>query len=161
MDSPLASPSPDCPPPSTSGTEVQFSFKNTSEEFTHLVPQIDAFMEKNAIGFKDQYVIQLCLEEAIINVINHGYPSQVPDIIKVTISVTPAFVRILLIDHGVSFNPLDQPESDIELSVEDRSIGGLGIHLMKHYLQDLTYHRIDNANQLSFVRKRELNPVSN
>lgn len=160
MDSPLAAPSPDWQAPSASGTEVLFSLRNTAEDFTLLVPQIDEFLEKNAVGFKDQYVIQLCLEEAVINVINHGYPSRVPDLIKVTISVTPEFIRILLVDHGVSFNPLDQPESDIELPVEDRSIGGLGIHLMKHYLQDMTYHRIDNANQLAFSRKRELQPVS-
>lgn len=162
MDSSLASPSPDWHASSTSGSgnEVEFAFMNTHGEFAQLVPQIEGFLEKNAISFKDQYVIQLCLEEAIINVINHGYPTQVPDTIKLTMSVNPEFVRIALLDHGISFNPLDQPESDIELSVEDRSIGGLGIHLMRHYLQDMTYHRIDNTNQLSFSRKRELNPVS-
>lgn len=160
MDSPLASPTPDWQAPATTGAEVLFSFRNTLEDFTQLVPQIDAFLENNAIGFKDQYVLQLCLEEAIVNVINHGYPARAPDIITLTISVSPEFIKILLIDHGVRFNPLDQPESNIELSVEDRAIGGLGIHLMKHYLQDMTYRRIDDANQLSFLRKRELNPVS-
>lgn len=162
MDSLPASPSPDRQPSVQSGAdpEVQFSLKNTPEEFAHLVPLIDAFLEKNAIGFKDQYVIQLCLEESIINVIHHGYPTQAPDVIQVKITVTPELIKVMLLDHGVSFNPLDQPESDTELSVEERSIGGLGIHLMRHYLQDMTYRRIGNANQLNFTRQRESEPTS-
>jgi anti-sigma regulatory factor (Ser/Thr protein kinase) len=58
----------------------------------------------------------------------------------------------------VPFNPLDEATPDTNLSIEDRQIGGLGIHLVINMVDDISYRRTADKNVLtltkSFQRKK-------
>ncbi|MEF9940550.1 MAG: ATP-binding protein, partial [Clostridium sp.] len=62
-------------------------------------------------------------------------------------------VIVTLIDEGIAYNPLEQPEPDIELPLEKRSIGDLGIYMTKHLIDELEYHGRDGKNILILKNK--------
>ena len=53
-------------------------------------------------------------------------------------------------DDGAAYNPLDAPEPDTGLALEDRVAGGLGIHLVRNLTSDLSYEHLGGRNMLTF-----------
>jgi anti-sigma regulatory factor (Ser/Thr protein kinase) len=62
-------------------------------------------------------------------------------------------VTVTVEDDGVPFNPLEATEPDLDRPLEERSIGGLGIHLVKNLMDDVEYRREAGRNYL-VMRKR-------
>jgi anti-sigma regulatory factor (Ser/Thr protein kinase) len=62
-------------------------------------------------------------------------------------------VSLTVQDEGVPFNPLDAPAADDTAPIEERPIGGLGIHLVRKLMDEIAYAREGNRNRL-VVRKR-------
>ena len=56
-----------------------------------------------------------------------------------------------IIDNGIPFDPLAQPEPDLTLPLEERKIGGLGVHIIRTVMNHLNYHRADGRNHLKMV----------
>lgn len=103
-----------------------------------------------AIVFK----FQLALDELLTNVISYAFDSDTSEAaIKVTLEMNADQIAAVIEDNGRPFNPLlDAPNPDLELSAEDRSIGGLGIHLTKAFVETLSYERTEGLNRLSLVQ---------
>jgi anti-sigma regulatory factor (Ser/Thr protein kinase) len=66
-------------------------------------------------------------------------------------SITATFV-VELRDHGPAFDPLQAAAPDLEADPDERGIGGLGIHLVRHYIEDLHYARVGDENVLSMTK---------
>jgi len=62
-------------------------------------------------------------------------------------------LSIQVADDGVAFNPLLAPEPDLDLAIDQRPVGGLGIHLMRTMMDDLEYKRVNGQNLLT-LRQR-------
>ena len=56
-------------------------------------------------------------------------------------------------DDGHPFNPLEAPEPKTDLPIEDRPIGGLGIHLLRELSDGMTYERRNGRNQVTIVKR--------
>lgn len=96
--------------------------------------------------------IELALEEAVVNVIHHGYAGGKGKI-EIGLKWEPGRVEILVRDWGPPFNPLaNAPHVDPEAPSEARKAGGLGIYLMGQIMDELTYAREDGANVLTMVK---------
>ncbi len=97
---------------------------------------------------------QLALDELLTNVVSYAFDQNPSDAaIKVTLALKNERVMALIEDNGRPFNPLlDGPAPDLDLSAEDREIGGLGIHLTKAFVETLNYERTDGWNRLSLVQ---------
>ncbi|HCJ66311.1 MAG TPA: ATP-binding protein [Elusimicrobia bacterium] len=106
-------------------------------------------------GFDEKMLgqIHLVAEEALVNVVNYGYPGKTGDI---EIACGPAEdkqgILIEIVDSGIPFNPLEKPEPDINLPLEERGIGGLGIFMIKKIMDKVTYKRENDKNFLSLVK---------
>lgn len=86
--------------------------------------------------------IELAVEEAVVNVINHGYKNG-PGKIQIHVHLFAGHVEIEIADTGPPFNPLEY-SGEIDRS----QIGGLGIHMMKQCVDSVEYQRIGNRNLL-------------
>jgi sigma-B regulation protein RsbU (phosphoserine phosphatase) len=91
------------------------------------------------------------LDEAVTNVIMYAYPGNKGNV-KITIEKIDDRVLVEIIDSGIPFNPLNYPVPDVSASIEKRTIGGLGIHLMRNMMDELSYRRIGDKNCLSLVK---------
>ena len=101
------------------------------------------------------YQVDLVLEELIVNTVNYGYDDDASHEIEVTLISDEDVFTVEIIDDGHAFNPLnDAPEPDLDLGIEDRPIGGLGIHLMRVMMDDVHYRREQNKNHLTLIKRR-------
>lgn len=101
------------------------------------------------------YQVDLVLEELIVNTMNYGYDDDASHEIEITLTSDEDVFTVEIIDDGHAFNPLDDaPEPDLDSGIEDRPIGGLGIHLMRVMMDDVHYHREENKNHLTLIKRR-------
>lgn len=90
----------------------------------------------------------LALDEILTNVISYGYNDGLEHIIYIRGCVSKETITVEVEDDGRPFNPLDAPEPDVTASIEERPIGGLGIHLVRKLTDHQEYHRREGKNLL-------------
>ena len=96
--------------------------------------------------------LNLVLEELVTNIIFYGYEDQNKHEITVVVILDNKLINIQLEDDGKEFDPLSIPEPDINLAIEDRKIGGLGIHFVRKIMDKIDYKRLDNRNILTLSK---------
>ena len=110
--------------------------------------------EKHGLNSKNVRQILLASEEAIVNVINYAYPEKMGDI-EITHDVMDNGKLVIeIIDWGVPFDPTLIKEPDINASLEDRKVGGLGIYMIRRIMDEVTYKREGNRNILKLIKER-------
>ena len=103
------------------------------------------------------FKVNLVLEELGLNILSYGGPEkdQNPEVEIVLISEDDS-LTIEVVDDGLPFNPLQDADiPDVEAMLGDRPVGGLGVHLVKTLMDDLTYERSAGRNHLTMVARRE------
>jgi len=110
-------------------------------------------IEKAGIDKKTIYQLRLACEEVIVNVINYAYPNHQGNVtISYELSEDKCDLVILISDSGVPFNPLEKAEPDINLPIEERQIGGLGIFMVRNIMDTVEYIRQDGSNILTLTK---------
>ncbi|CAM2005088.1 ATP-binding protein [Acanthopleuribacter pedis] len=115
-------------------------------------------------GLAERRVLHMGLvaEELAANIVNHAYgdmkaPPADP-LIVLTITLERGVIRMVFQDFGGPFDPNAVPEPDLTASVEDRTVGGLGIYFMRNLVDKVQYLREDNANLWTFEVAAEASP---
>ena len=102
--------------------------------------------------------MMLALEEAVTNVINHAFAGlPPPHLIRVRLDITAELFAAEVIDNGQAFDPTTAPDPDLTLPLEQRTPGGLGIHLMRNVMDRLQY-RHERRQQYAAAGKGALTP---
>jgi serine/threonine-protein kinase RsbW len=129
------------------------TLRNDLAELARLTEFIDAFCAPLQPSEKDVMSLQLALEEAVTNVINHAYKDGQPHTFTVVLKAEADHrVTAVLTDDAPAFDPLARPEVDITRPLEEREIGGLGVHLVKKLMDFAGYERRDGCNILTLER---------
>ena len=102
--------------------------------------------------------VNLAVEEAVVNVMNYAYPEGTRATIQLEVFADEESVRFELRDDGRPFDPTSE-EVDVENNVKNKIIGGMGIHLIRHYMDHITYERKDGQNILTMTKKIKDNQI--
>lgn len=98
------------------------------------------------------FKVNLVLDELSVNIVNYGEEASE---IEVCLDADAEEVRVEISDDGRPFDPLtDAIEPDLDAPLEDRPIGGLGIHLVREMMDELHYSREDGKNRLAMVKRK-------
>jgi len=127
---------------------LAISIENQIAELARLSKALGLFLDSHDLSPKAAYAVDLTIEELLCNVINHGFEDDLPHTIDVTVEVEPQAVVLRIEDEGREFNPLEAPEPDVKQPIEEREIGGLGIHLVRDMAYSLRYDRKGERNRL-------------
>ncbi len=111
---------------------------------------LEQFDEMEGLTAKERFNCNLVFDEMITNIIKYGYRDRHTHAIDVEVEISTEYIRIEISDNGINFDPLDNPEPDTEASLEDREIGGLGIHLVKQ-ISDRIAHRFENGMNINEI----------
>jgi serine/threonine-protein kinase RsbW len=95
------------------------------------------------------FAVQLCLEEAVANVIMYGAPRDDRLEIAVEVERVDGTLVARIEDNGRHFDPTQVPARQPATSLEDAKIGDLGIHLMRSFANGMHYERRDGRNRLT------------
>ena len=124
---------------------------------TQEVPRLNAFVDEvcKSVGFDEGKTmeIKVAVEEAVVNVMNYAYPPEQRGDVTIEAASNDIRLKFTIIDSGKPFDPTVQNEVDTTLSAEARSIGGLGIHLIRQNMDSINYERVDNLNVLTLRKK--------
>jgi anti-sigma regulatory factor (Ser/Thr protein kinase) len=123
-------------------------------EFEFINETIEAIQHDWGISDDVIFSVNLALDEIVSNIINHGYKYDEDFEITIRFSRDQNSLRLQVKDYAPPFNPLEVPEpDDLNKDVEDRKIGGLGIHLAKKFTDNIAYRRYNEKNIVTFVQK--------
>ncbi|HEY1110413.1 MAG TPA: ATP-binding protein [Opitutaceae bacterium] len=129
-----------------------FTLANDLAEISRLADGIEAFCAPLDPGPKDLMAVQLAVEEAVTNVINHGYADGQPHTFTVELALEERRLTTVITDDAPAYDPLARPDVDTSKPLEEREIGGLGVHLVKKLMDSAQYERRDGRNVLTLVR---------
>ncbi len=98
--------------------------------------------------------IELASEEVFINIIHHAYQGR-EESVEMEIHLFPkSHIELVFKDAGPPFNPLDAKEIDSSSKLEEREVGGLGIHFIRQLIDEVRYVREGTFNILTLVIRR-------
>ncbi len=111
---------------------------------------LEAFVEGHDLPPRTGYTLALIVEELVTNIVKYGYAGADAGPLKLTVRIDDGRVVGTLIDAGAPFDPTAMEAPDVEADMDDRRIGGLGVHLVRTMSEDFTYRRDDGHNVVSF-----------
>ena len=141
-----------------SATSISLLLKNDADELLRLSQEVDAFIDRNALSDDTRFGLQLCLEEALMNVINFGFDDLDEHDILIEISLQDdphsdcRTLKLSLVDDGMELGYLEERDLELDSFLQDQAFGGLGFHLMRQYSDDLAYERKDGRNHLLLTK---------
>jgi serine/threonine-protein kinase RsbW len=118
----------------------------TLDSVEQLMDALEAYAEEAEIDMAVAARLNLVAEEIAANVAMHAAGAT-----YFALDVTPRAqaLDLVLEDDGPEYDPLARDEVDTEADLEERDIGGLGVHLVRKLTQDARYERIGGTNRLS------------
>jgi anti-sigma regulatory factor (Ser/Thr protein kinase) len=129
------------------------TIKNKLSEINQIFPVVELVADKWGISDKIKNQIILAIEEVVSNILFYAYNDQDEHLISIELCLVSNGIKIKIIDDGKHFNLLDSSkEVNIHAPVEEREIGGLGIHLLKTMMDKIEYKRDDNKNKLTLIK---------
>ena len=122
------------------------------EYLDEVINMIEAYLEPFECSAKDLYQIQVSIEELFTNISSYAYEEEGGEVEvqwRVVKDACQTIVWITLIDSGRPYNPIEKTDPDFEISFEDREIGGLGIYMVKLFMDYMEYQYVDGKNQFT------------
>jgi serine/threonine-protein kinase RsbW len=133
-------------------SEPRLTIQSRLDELAQLWPWVESLANEHAAAPETRYAIHLCLEEALSNVIRHGYNGQPDQPITVEFSSSPNQLVFAVEDRAPAFDPLSfSAEEELRSpgSVGEIPLGGQGIRLMRKFAGSLAYQRLPDGNRLT------------
>lgn len=132
---------------------MKFRLDDQADSVSRLVEQIEMALMAEGVPMNVIYAVNLCVEELVVNSVNHGYGGAAAADIEVDVERQGQRLIIDISDGAAAFDPTTEAaEPDIEAEVDDRPIGGLGIHLVKRLTDEMTYRRVNGRNHVRLVK---------
>jgi len=125
-------------------------------ELTTLAAFVDHFADEHGLPAAVAFQLNLVLDELVTNTIDYGHPpgsARADATIRLRLDRVGDVVEAELVDAGAPFDPRTLPDPDLTAPLETRRVGGLGVHLVRQYVDEIDYRRENGRNRLR-LRKR-------
>lgn len=109
------------------------------------------------------FKLRLCLDEALSNIVMYGFSQSGPTRegkITLTFQAQKHQCVLEIMDNGLPFDPTEKQPAALPDTLDEAQLGGHGLRLMRHYLQDVQYRRNNRRNQLRLVADIDTGPSS-
>lgn len=130
---------------------LSLQLQSRMSEIPPALDEVERFLEGQHVGEDVLFRFRLALDELLTNSVMHGSQDGGTHAIELAVTVDDRHAICVLRDDGAPFDPLSAPEPDITADLEDRNIGGLGIHLVREFFSDFEYQRDAGWNILRFA----------
>lgn len=134
--------------------KISLKILTEPKELEHIFSAVEDLAEKEGWPPDLVFRVNLTLEELGLNIMNHGHDEGTHEI-EIELTSEDDALTIEIKDDGKPFDPLtDAPEPDLESSVGVRTPGGLGVHLVRTMMDELSYRREQGKNHVTLVSRR-------
>jgi anti-anti-sigma factor len=120
------------------------------ERVSHAVEELG---QRLGLPAKVTFELNLAVDEVVTNIISYAYDDRRAHEIVIRLEEKSGDIVVEIEDDGRPFNPLTVPEPRVDLPLEERRIGGLGMHLVRKLTDAVEYHRRRDKNLLVMRKK--------
>lgn len=135
---------------------ISIQLRNDLAEIERVHELLQRMEEQNDIPSSVVFAVTLSLDELLTNIISYGYEDNDEHVIEVAFTLNESELETVITDDGTEFNPLEKETPNLDVPLEQRKIGGLGIHLVRNFMDDLEYRRENGKNV--FIMRKKRNP---
>ena len=126
--------------------------ENDLSDIAKVDEMLDEFAEQFGIPPAIAVTFHVIFDDLLNNVISYGFNDGQRHFIDISLELAANSLIVSIADDGMPFNPLDEATPDTKLSIEDRQIGGLGIHLVIKLVDDVGYQSTADKNILTLTK---------
>jgi serine/threonine-protein kinase RsbW len=135
---------------------MQIKTKASRENLPDLLSFVEQACHRYQIPKPTRLNLQLAVEEACVNIIEHGYAGWPPGTIEITFQPRDHQVSITIIDFGRKFDPTTHPPPDTSSEWDQRPVGGLGVFLITKLMDEVRYTSDpEQGNRLELIKNIE------
>jgi serine/threonine-protein kinase RsbW len=138
-------------------TEQTTSFPGRFDSLAAIGEYVTRAAEAAGLDARSVEGVELAVDEACSNIIEHAYGGEGRGDIEVTYRIDGDGLTVLLRDYGQPFDPDSVPEPDLQAPLEDRDAGGLGLHFIRQLMDQVRFEfTAGSGNVLTMVKRREV-----
>ena len=134
-------------------TLAKISISCSLQELKTLRDFISVELNKVHVSDNDVNMIILSVDEVCANLIIHAQKKNVNDKIEITLLRESEGIRVDILDHGISFNPINFKEKTLETLVSEKKKGGLGLMLVNKIMDKIDYQIEETYNVCSMFKR--------
>ena len=131
---------------------LELSLANDLSEIARAAERIEEFCEALALAPQVTYAVNLAIDEILTNTINYGYDDDEAHRIELTLRLEDGKLIVVMVDDGREFDSSLEREPELEASLEERALGGLGLFLVHQMMDDIVYRRQDGRNIVTLTK---------
>jgi serine/threonine-protein kinase RsbW len=132
---------------------ITLILRNDVSELGRVLSVVSDLGARNSIPPATEYDLNLALDEVVTNVIKHAYPAGGEHQFTLQIDLSPEEFVARVEDDGRPFNPTEHPAPHLDVPLEERKEGGLGIFLVRQIVTSFEYQRLDGKNIVTLRKK--------
>ena len=137
-----------------SDESLEVSLANELREIAGVAAQIDEFCAAHDLQHV-AYAVNLAIDEILTNTISYGYEDDERHQIEIIVRVEAEALVVVIVDDSMPFDLALAPERDLEASLEDTPLGGLGLFLVHQMMDSVEYRREEGCNVVTLVKNTE------
>ena len=137
-----------------SDESLEVSLANELREIAGVAAQIDEFCAAHDLQHV-AYAVNLAIDEILTNTISYGYEDDERHQIEIIVRVEAEALVVAIVDDSMPFDLALAPERDLEASLEDTPLGGLGLFLVHRMMDSVEYRREEGCNVVTLVKNTE------
>jgi anti-sigma regulatory factor (Ser/Thr protein kinase) len=134
-------------------THRELTLLNRASEVPRAQEALEEFARENNLPPRLLHAVQLAVEEHLTNIVRYAHADGGEHPIRVVIHLQSGQLHVQIQDDGRLFNPLDHPTPDLTRPIEERPIGGMGIHMIRQSLEEVKYRHENGKNILTMIKR--------
>ena len=125
--------------------------ENQQDEFQRFTTAMDEYGRIESLPDSVIFQVTLAVDELFTNIVSYAYEDDEQHEIRIELTSDGENVQVDVYDDGTEFDPL-QLEHKLPESIETADIGGHGISIIRNFMDDVVYQRVDNLNHLKMIK---------
>jgi len=113
---------------------------------------VDEFFDREGIDANHRFAVGFAIEEIFTNIVKYGAPGERE--IAVGLARVGDEVRIEIVDFDADdFDPTAIRDVDVDAPLDERRVGGLGLHLTRRIVDAMTYEYADRRSTVRMTKQ--------
>ena len=131
---------------------LEISIANELREIAGVAAQVDEFCAAHQLMPGTAYAVNLAVDEILTTTIGYGYDDDERHQIEIIVSLEADSLAVVIVDDSMPFDLGLAPERDLDLSLEDTPLAGLGLYLVHQMMDSVDYRREEGCNIVTLIK---------
>lgn len=138
---------------SEAGYTLRLRVRNRVTEIDRVNASFNDFADQRRIPTMIRQKVNLLFDELLNNIISYAFEDDADHEIDISVELIGQRLSITIADDGTPFDPFALPDPDTTLPLDERSVGGLGIHLVRKVMDEASYERQGTKNVVTLAKR--------